>query len=120
VITYREVYPLLVAACPSFVGSKPAESADENDGEFLRIGYLVRHLILLLEDLDTESFSAVFGVVEWVLTEGDAEARSLINAGFLDDLTNPETYAHATRSPADFVRWLGPEACGHPSVQRLL
>jgi hypothetical protein len=56
--------------------------ADENDGEFLRGGQLVRHLIMLLEDADIESFTAVFGIVEWVLAEGDAEAKSLINEGF--------------------------------------
>lgn len=118
-ITYDEVYPLMVAACPSYAGSKPAVWADENDGEFLRIGQLVRHLIVLLEDADFESFTAVFGVVEWVLAEGDAEAKSLINNGFLDDLTSPEMYAHSTCRPADFLPWLGPEAGQHPSVQRL-
>ena len=119
-ITYLEVYPLLVAACPSYVGSKPAVVVEEGDGEFIRVGQLVRHLIQLLDHDDTESFTAVFGVVDWVLTEGDAEARSLINNGFLDDLTNPEMYGDATCRPADFVPWLAPMAKRHPAVRRLL
>ena len=119
-ITYLEVYPLLVAACPSYAGSKPAAVAEEGDGEYIRVGQLVRHLIQLLDDDDTRSFTAVFGVVDWVLTEGDAEARSLINNGFLDDLTNPEMYGDTTRRPGDFVPWLTPEAKRHPAARRLL
>ena len=42
----RRGYPLLVAACRSYAGSKPAVRADENDGEFLRVGQLVGHLIV--------------------------------------------------------------------------
>lgn len=119
-ITYLEVHPLLVAACPSFAGSKPAALAEEGDGEFIRVGQLVRHLIHLLDAEDTESFTAVFGVVDWVLAEGDAEAKSLIDNGFLDDLTNPEMYADATSRFADFVPWLTPRAKRHPAVRRLL
>jgi hypothetical protein len=42
----------------------------------------------MCNDDDTQNLAAVFGVVEWILAEGDPEARSLITEGFLDDLTN--------------------------------
>jgi hypothetical protein len=77
---------------------------------FLRVGHLVAHLIQLLDTGTTECFPAVFGVVEWVLTQGDDEARSLITEGFLDDLANPHFYTETTKRPEDFSCWLGPMA----------
>jgi hypothetical protein len=91
VITYLELYPLLTAACPGY----------EEE----------RHR--------TEHLPALFGVVEWVLEEGDEEARSLITDGFFDDLTNSAFYRRDTVQPADFVPWLGPHAARLVAVRRL-
>lgn len=88
VVGYLDVFPFLMAACPTFPGSPEAERADPNDGEFLVVGHFVAHLIRLLDEGTTDCFQAIFGVVEWVLTYGDQEARNLISDGFLDDLSD--------------------------------
>jgi hypothetical protein len=119
-ICYVEVVPLLIAACPSYRGSLPAAGAEEDEGEYLTVGRVVAHLIELLSRDDTACLRTVFGVVEWVLEEGDDEARSLLTDGFFDDLTNPDFYAESSKDPHDFVPWLGPCAREQPSVQPLL
>jgi hypothetical protein len=109
-VGYSDVVPLLIAAAPSFDRSAEAERADAADGEYLRMTELVRHLIRLLDRGETASLPAVFGVVEWVLEEGDEPARHLITAGFLEDLLNPREYRPTRRRPSDFSAWLGPNA----------
>jgi hypothetical protein len=120
VINYLDVFPLLVAACPSFNSSTRASRANENDGEYLRVGEFVCHLVELLVDGNTDEFEAVFAIVEWALEQGDEEARSLIADGFLDDLTNPDLYEETAKQPNDFTPWVGPHARQHPTVQSLL
>jgi hypothetical protein len=112
-ISYLDVFPLLSAACPTYGGSTQATEANAKDGEYLLVGSLVAHLVQLLEKGCTDSFSTVFGVVEWVLTDGDEEAARLITDGFLDDLANPDLYGEATKQPTDFALWLGPGAREH-------
>jgi hypothetical protein len=107
-ISYLDVVPLLIAACPTYKGSPQAIEADPDDGEYLLAGHFVAHLIQSLQEGITGSFPAVFAVVEWVLTEGDDEAQSLITEGFLDDLCNPEFHSGTTTRPEDFLHWLGP------------
>jgi hypothetical protein len=119
VITYVEVFPLLVAACPGYEQSSFAAEADEADGVFLRVGHLVRYLIDALDRSEPHELTAVFGVVDCVLEEGDDEARSLITDGFFDDLTNTDFYDGACTRPHDFVPWLGPRAMELPDVRRL-
>jgi hypothetical protein len=119
-IDYDEVFPLLVGACPSFEISTHALQADANAGEFLRVGHVVLHLIELLTRGETDSFLAVFGIVERVLAEGSAVARMLIADGFLDDLTNTDLYDTTERIPSDFVSWLGPCARQEPVIRPLL
>lgn len=120
IIGYLEVLPLLVAACPSYGDSPHGVHADDDDGEYLGVGHLVGHLIRLLGSGDTACFSGVFGVVEWVLEEGDDEARKLIVDGFYDDLTSPAFYEGADVSPGDFEPWFGPQSRKVPAVRRLL
>jgi hypothetical protein len=119
-ISYVEVVPLLTAACPSYRGSIQAAGAEEDEGEYLTVGRVVAHLVELLSGDDKDCLRAVFGVVEWVLEEGDDEARSLVIEGFFDDLTNPDFYAGSPSDPRDFVPWFGPCAREQPSVQPLL
>ncbi|MEY2461491.1 MAG: hypothetical protein QOG30_3321 [Acidimicrobiaceae bacterium] len=119
-MNYDEVFPLLVAACPSFEDSAYAVHDDENDGEFLRVGRLVGHLIQLLDRDETDAFLAVFGIVEWALEEGSNDARMLVSDGFLHDLTNLDLYVHTETHPRDFVSWLGPCAKQQPAVQPFL
>jgi hypothetical protein len=119
-ITYLEVYPLLAAACSTYPDSKDAALAQQENGEFLRVGQIVSHLIERLACGETGEFPAVFGVVEWVLEEGDSQARSVITDGFFDDLTDMTFYSGAAVQPSDFAPWLGPQARQVPSVQPLL
>jgi hypothetical protein len=120
VIRYLEVYPLLAVACSTYPDSQDAALADEEDGEFLRVGQLVRHLIECLAGGKTGEFQAVFGVVEWALEEGNAEARRLITDGFFDDLANETLYRAAPVEARDFVPWFGPRARQVPAVRSLL
>jgi hypothetical protein len=119
-IGYVEVVPLLTAACPTYSGSIHAAGAEEDEGEYLTVGRVVAHLIELLGRDDHECLLSVFGVVEWVLEEGDDEARALLTEGFFDDLTNPDFYTTSPNDPRAFVPWLGPRAREQPSVQPLL
>lgn len=120
IISYDAVYPLLMAACPSYDRSTQVTDADERDGEFLRVAQFVRHLIQLLDDDETDTFPAVFSVVEWVLEDGDDEARSLVDDGFLTDLTDVDLYRETGKHPSDFVPWLGTHVRAHPAIQPLL
>jgi hypothetical protein len=119
-ISYLDVFPRLIVACPSFDGSIHGSAADEDDGEYIRIGQFANHLIQLLDDGDTGSFPGVFAVVDQVLEEGDDEARSLITEGFFDDLANHTFYGTTDRRPHDFESWLGPRARQLPAARPLL
>jgi hypothetical protein len=119
-ISYLDVFPRLVATCTSFDSSIHGSAADENDGEYLRVGQFVHHLIQLLDDGNTECFPAVFAVVDQVLEAGDDEARSLIAEGFFDDLANPTFYGTTVKRPHDFESWLGPRARQLPAARPLL
>jgi hypothetical protein len=119
-ISYLDVLPLLVAACPSYPDSTQATVANTDDGEYLGVGHLVEHLIELADREETDSFSRVFEVVEWVLDWGDGEARALLAEGFFYDLTNPDLYTATGKEPRDFVPWLGPRAREQPAIQLLL
>jgi hypothetical protein len=106
-IRYTDVVPLCTAACGTYGASAEAGGVDVEDGEFVQMGSFAAHLVRLLDEGATQDFAAVFGVVELVLQHGDAEARSLMSAGFLADLTNLELYAARRTRPIDFVPWLG-------------
>jgi hypothetical protein len=109
-IGYDGVLPLLIAACPTFANSPEADLHDEGSGEFLRVAALVSHMIRLLESGRTECFADVFRVAEHILSEGHAEARSLIVAGFLRDLASPDMYGGTAVQPVDFLVWLEPRS----------
>ncbi|MEY2422482.1 MAG: hypothetical protein QOI95_2549 [Acidimicrobiaceae bacterium] len=119
-INYDEVFSLLVAACPSFEHSTDSAQAEEDEGEFLRVGHLAFHLIELLLSDETDSFAAVFGIVDWVLAEGSAESRMLVADGFLHDLTSLDRYGDSGKLPSEFVPWLGPCARRELVIQPFL
>jgi hypothetical protein len=58
-------------------------------------------------------------VIEWVLEEGDSQARRVITEGFFEDLTDTTFSNGAAVLPRDFEPWLGPRARQVPSVQDL-
>lgn len=119
-LRYLDVVPLLRSACPSFDGSPEAALIERGTGEHIEVGLIVQHLIRLAEIGDTGSFAPVFDVVEHVLTEGDLEARNLVVAGFLDDLTNGTLSRGNHRDPRVFAPWFGPRTRRVPLIAELL
>jgi hypothetical protein len=119
-IRYLDVVPKLRAACPSFDASHEAAFMEPEAGEFVHVGHFVAHLVVLSGEGRSESLSAVFEVVERVLVEGDLEARSLVVAGFLDDLTNLDFYRFGHQGPIGFEPWFRPYTRRVPSVAALL
>jgi hypothetical protein len=117
---YDDVVDFLIAACPTYEGSPEQGVVDDADGEYIRIAGFVAHLVRLLDEQDTRSFSRVFSVVEWILEDADAPAVALIQAGFLHDLADGTLYAGRRVRPFDFGRWLGPRARRDPSIQAML
>lgn len=118
-LTYLDVVPLLAAACTTFPGSPEAADVDPNNGEYVHIGQLARHLIRRLDARDVDEFDCIFSIVEWVLSEGDPEARRLVNDGLLDDLFNPAFFEDEVCSPSEFLPWLGRRASRHPRARSL-
>jgi hypothetical protein len=119
-IEYLDVLPLLCGAITTFAGSVDSAGVDPDNGEYVNITYLVRHLIGRLAAGRTEDFPAVFAVVERVLADGDQEARSLMVAGFFADLLNVDEYTGTICQPSDFGPWLGPRARRVRSVASVL
>ena len=119
-IRYGDVVAFLIAACPSYDGSPERAAVDDANGEYIRVTGLVRHLIRLLDDGDTDSFSNVFGIVEWVLEGDESAAADLIQVGFFEDLADSGLYERRRVQPVDFGQWLGPRARRNPTIQAML
>ncbi len=119
-ISYLDVVPMLRGACPSFEGSPEAVASEPESGEFLLAAHFAAHLFALAREHRTESFPAVFAVVERVLAEGDLEAHHLVEDGLLDDLTNPRLFDHQRTSVGVFEPWLGPLTRRVPAVAEAL
>jgi hypothetical protein len=107
--------PMLIA-CPSF-GPAWTDFLSEWQGDdptasremplYLALNALARHLGHLLQAGDTRTFAATFQVVERWHIEGDAYVQNAATVGLLEDLQNPANTG--SKSPAEFVQWLGPE-----------
>lgn len=119
-LRYDDVMAFLLAACPSYEGSPERAAVDDANGEYLRVTGFVTHLIRLLDEQDTHSFSEVFAVVEWILEGAEPAAVDLIQAGFLDDLADRSLYEGTRVRPADFGRWFGPRARHNRRIQAIL
>jgi hypothetical protein len=107
--------PMLIA-CPSFGAAWTEFLADWQSHDqpaarelplYLALNALARHLGRLLQDGNTDTFKTVFHVVERWHVEGDVYVQTAATVGLLEDLQNPANTG--TKSPAEFVRWLGPE-----------
>ena len=121
IITKDQFIDQLVAVCPSFgarwqrfkmewIGN-PVLSEDDGDGtwpHYLLLSDLANHLIGLLERGETESFPAIFGVVEDWVVHGEHYVSKAAIVGLLEDLTAPHRYT--TSHPSRFIPWLGPES----------
>jgi hypothetical protein len=105
--------PMLIA-CPSFGPAWTDFLSEQQHRDeapelplYLALNALARHLGQLLQAGDTSAFGAVFQVVERWHVEGDAYVQNAATVGLLEDLQNPANTGD--RSPAEFVRWLGPQ-----------
>jgi hypothetical protein len=119
-LRYDDVVAFLIAACPSYERSPERAAVDDDNGEYIRVTGFVRHLIRLLGEEDTQSFSRVFAVVEWILDDAEPPAVDLMRSGFLADLADSSFYEGKRVGPADFGRWFGPLARRDPNVQAIL
>jgi hypothetical protein len=92
------VMPLILQATPSFEpvwADLVEENADEQGRLYnLDAAAVARHLVGLLERGVTDELTAALGVIERLLTEGDAYVQELARVGYLEDLQNA-----AARSP---------------------
>ncbi len=104
VITREEMFPLILAACPSFapIWSEFVDDwQDEKDLTYtLALSDLARHLVSKLEAGETAEFPATFEVVEHLHIHGDDYVREAIALGLLEDLQNTSIYK--TAEPEQF------------------
>ncbi|MCP3974170.1 MAG: hypothetical protein GY720_06730 [bacterium] len=95
VIDRKEVMPMLLAACPSFL-DQWAELRDDpchlnDDGSrllYLDAGYFARHLVETYKAGHLDELAATFTVIERLLIEGDDYVEELAAIGFLEDIEN--------------------------------
>jgi hypothetical protein len=115
-IDRTEVAPLMLEACPTFVRIWEDESRefniDEESGE--RLCYLdaidiTCHLVDLMAAGRTESFPAVFEVIERMHCQGDDWVRELATIGYLEGLQFVSSH-RPQLDESDFVPYLGPES----------
>src|SRR4051812_36969335 len=109
-ITRENMFEPLLRADQSFAPRWSAfveEWQDERElPQYLALASLARHLIGQLKAGHTETFPAVFHVVEQWHVQGDAYVREAASLGLLEDLQN--TGLHEGTEPADFEPWLRP------------
>lgn len=107
-----QMFPLLLEIEPAFQPTWDAFVADWREETelplYLALSELARYLIGRLEANETETFDAVFALVERWHLEGDEYVREAAAVGLLEDLQN--TNLHNRTRPAAFLRWLRPES----------
>jgi hypothetical protein len=108
VIGLAEALVLMVRACPGF-RSADADQLKGADGPYIQVAALVRFVLGLLVEGDPDPLDRTAAVAERVLAEGDAEARTLIEHGFVEDLTNRNLWPQGI-GPSDLLAHLGPRA----------
>jgi hypothetical protein len=101
----------MLTACPSFQSTWNEfveEWRDQPEGlpHYLALNNLARHLVGMLARNETDSFPAVFSVVEQWHLEGDSYVREAATVGLLEDLQN--TNLHESTKPGQFQAFLGP------------
>ena len=108
-IGYEEAWQALADACPGFFGSQETEYLDDTDGRYIWVAALSRYLVRRLAEGDTSELVEACAAVERVLAGCDVEARNLINAGFIEDITNGNLHDRGT-NPRDLLPFFGPLA----------
>lgn len=102
----------MLEACPSFQPTWQEFIEHWQDEPelpiYLALGDLARHLASMLAAGQTDSFPAIFRVVERWHTEGDHYVREAASIGLLEDLQNANM--HTTTEPEQFRKFLLPES----------
>lgn len=101
----------MLTACPSFQSKWNAfveEWKDEPEGlpQYVVLADLARHPVGMLARNETDTFPAVFNVVEQWHLQGDAYVKEAATVGLLEDLQN--TNFHESTKPEQFRAFLGP------------
>lgn len=108
-ITRSDMFVSLLIADPTFepVWRKFCQEWQDEPQPplYLALGDLAAHLITKLEMGNTESFDAIFDVVERWHVEGDNYVQEAATVGLLEDLQNLNLY-NSTK-PSNFEPWLG-------------
>jgi len=107
-ISRDQVIPLFLKGVPSFqdrwqrhrVAWKGQEAGDFND-----VAEFAHHLVALYRSGDVEEVRKGLALVERVIQEGDASARSLASIGVLEDVQN--IASHYSFGCRVFEQWLG-------------
>ena len=111
-ITNAEMFSPLVLADPTFKEAWMVFLSEWNDDKerpyYQLLGELVRHLSRNFQNGETESFAAVFQVIEDWHVYGDEYVRTAASIGFLEGLQNENL--HEKTKPSDFEAWLLPES----------
>ena len=87
-ITKAEAIDLLLETCPGAYPAWSEHRREYGDIPYVEISAFARHVIDLWEAGKTESYSAVFKLIERLIVEGDEEVRGLATVGFLESLQN--------------------------------
>lgn len=85
------VVPLLLEACPSYRDRRKALSAaDDFDPELLyvHLGDFAGHVVDMLQGPDERGLVALAGVIERLLSSGDAYVREAVTIGLLEGIQN--------------------------------
>lgn len=112
-ISKDQMMEVLIDTCPSF---RPTWDAFREDWKtstdalplYLALADFARHLVGMLERSETESFAAIFQVVERLQLEGDDYVQEAAVVGLLEDIQNRNF--HTTTEPQQFLPFLGEES----------
>ncbi len=108
VIIKPEAFALLLEACPD-ARNEWEEHLLECEGEdmpYMGMAVFARHLVELANQEKTESFPAVFRVIEQLIVEGDEEVRGLAVVGLLESIQNNASWTES--GDKVFLQWLHP------------
>jgi hypothetical protein len=113
-IAKDEMMGVLLDACPSFAPqwqSFQDEWREEGDNLplYLVLADFGRHLISMLERVNTARLPVVFSAVERLNVEGDHYIREAVTVGLLETLQNCNLHENGT-NPEQFRPYLGKES----------
>jgi hypothetical protein len=110
---------MLRGACPGFEAWPEASELDNEDGAYTWVGALARYLAAEVAEGRTDELAAACATVETILDDGDDQARTFANWGFLEDLTNGNLWPTGGQTRAALLPFMGPRARDNPWVMNI-